>query len=79
VILTLAGGNDVVALIFGVPVEAMTNILRVAIVVVPLLGFGITYRICRELRDPSATTPGRGEAVRLRRTPTGGFEEIEPD
>ena len=79
VILTLAGGNDVVALIFGVPVEAMTNILRVAIVVVPLLGFGITYRICRELSDRQATTPGHGTAVRLRRNPAGGFEEIEPD
>jgi len=62
-----------------VPVEAMTNILRVAIVVVPLLGFGITYRICRELRDRRAMTPGHRAAVRLRRTPSGGFEEIEPD
>ena len=79
VILTLAGGNDVVALIFGVPVEAMTNILRVAIVVVPLLGFGITYRICRELSDRQTTTPGHGTAVQLRRNAPGGFEEIEPD
>jgi ubiquinol-cytochrome c reductase cytochrome b subunit len=79
VILTLAGGNDVVALIFGVPVEGMTNILRVAIMVVPLLGFGITYRICRELSDRQTTTPGHGTAVRLLRNAAGGFEEIEPD
>ena len=78
VILTLAGGNDVVALIFGVPVEAMTIILRVAIVVMPLLGFGLTYRISSELRDRRA---GSGDArmVRLRRTSAGGFEEVDPD
>ncbi len=79
VILTLAGGNDVVALIFGVPVEAMTNILRVGIIVVPLLGFALTYRITRELRDRRDATHAPRRAVRLRRTPSGGFEEIEPD
>jgi ubiquinol-cytochrome c reductase cytochrome b subunit len=79
VILTLAGGNDVVALIFGVPVEAMTNILRVAIVAVPLVGFVLTYRVARELRDRRGAADGRTGAVLLRRTPSGGFEEIEPD
>ena len=79
VILTLAGGNDVVALIFGVPVEAMTNILRVAIIAVPLLAFALTYRITRELRDRRAAADDHHRAVRLRRTPSGGFEEIEPD
>jgi len=78
VILTLAGGNDVVALVFGVPVEAMTNILRIAIVAVPLLSFGLTYRICRELQDRRLATGGRS-SVRLRRTEAGGFEEVEPD
>ncbi|TME33011.1 MAG: cytochrome bc complex cytochrome b subunit [Chloroflexi bacterium] len=78
VILTLAGGNDVVALIFGVPVEAMTNILRVAIVVVPLLGFGLTYRVCTEMRDARAGI-GHPRMVRLRRTSAGGFEEDDPD
>jgi ubiquinol-cytochrome c reductase cytochrome b subunit len=79
VILTLAGGNDVVALIFGVPVEAMTNILRVAIILVPIAGFGVTYRITRELRDRRDMAAERRGAVRLRRTSSGGFEEIEPD
>jgi ubiquinol-cytochrome c reductase cytochrome b subunit len=79
VILTLAGGNDVIALIFGVPVEAMTNILRVAIIVVPILGFGVTYRITRELRDRRAMSGELHGAVRLRRNASGGFEEIEPD
>jgi hypothetical protein len=68
-----------VALVFGVPVEAMTAILRVAVIAVPLLGFGLTYRICRELRDRRDVFDGHGPAVRLRRTDSGGFEEIDPD
>jgi ubiquinol-cytochrome c reductase cytochrome b subunit len=79
VILTLAGGNDVIALVFGVPVEAMTDILRVAVFVVPILGFAITYRLAIELKRTPRPTGGRAPAIRLRRTATGGFEEIEPD
>jgi ubiquinol-cytochrome c reductase cytochrome b subunit len=79
VILTLAGGNDVIAIVFNVPVEAMTEILRVAIVVVPLLGFGITYRICAELRRTRSHPMERGRAIRVRRTDDGGFEEIGPE
>jgi ubiquinol-cytochrome c reductase cytochrome b subunit len=75
VILTLAAGNDVVALVFGVPVEVMTNLLRVAVVAVPLLGFGVTYRLCLELKRRDR--PMRSGPIRLRRTATGGFEEID--
>ena len=79
VILTLAGGNDVIAIVFNVPVEAMTQILRVAIIVVPLLGFAVTYRICSELRRSRGHPTRRAAAVRLRRTDAGGFEEIGPE
>jgi ubiquinol-cytochrome c reductase cytochrome b subunit len=79
VILTLAGGNDVIAIVFGVQVEALTQILRVAIVVVPLIGFAVTYRICSELRRDRSHPLGRAPGVRLRRTEEGGFEEAGPD
>ena len=73
-ILTLSAGNDVVSMILDIPVEDTTSVLRVALFVVPLLGAVLTYRVCVELRDR-----GRGvrrpEAVRLRRTAEGGFEE----
>jgi hypothetical protein len=62
-----------------VPVEAMTDILRVAVFVVPILGFAITYRLAIELKRTPRPTGGRAPAIRLRRTATGGFEEIEPD
>ena len=77
VILTLAAGNDVAAVILQLPVEATTNVLRVAVILLPIVGGYVTYRICRELQQRERVDgPGpRPRAVRLRRTPTGGFEE----
>jgi ubiquinol-cytochrome c reductase cytochrome b subunit len=79
VVLTVAAGNDVIAVIFNVSVEAMTNLLRIAIFVVPLVGFVVTYRICAELRRQGAHPLRRAPGVRLRRTASGGFEEVAPD
>ena len=79
VILTLSAGNDVAAVILNLPLEATTNLLRIAVLVVPVIAGLIAYRVCVELRDREAATPGgeRPIAVRLRRTPEGGFEETE--
>jgi ubiquinol-cytochrome c reductase cytochrome b subunit len=77
VILTVAGGNDVIALVFGVPVEAMTLILRVAVFVVPVIGFLVTYRIAGDLGKSQAHPLQRSGGIRLRRTAAGGFEEVE--
>jgi ubiquinol-cytochrome c reductase cytochrome b subunit len=79
VILTLAAGNDVAANIFRVPVETLTNLLRIAIVVVPPLSGIVTWRVCAELRRREAVRPSGGDSgtVRLRRNERGGFEEIE--
>jgi ubiquinol-cytochrome c reductase cytochrome b subunit len=78
VMLTLAGGNDVAAIIFNIPVETMTNVLRAAVFVVPLLGFALTYRICLEMRARDLHPLQRSAGVLLRRTAEGGFEEV-PD
>jgi ubiquinol-cytochrome c reductase cytochrome b subunit len=78
VMLTLAGGNDVAAIIFNIPVETMTNVLRAAVFVVPLLGFALTYRICLEMRARDLHPLQRSAGVLLRRTSEGGFEEV-PD
>ena len=76
VIATLAAGNDVAAIIFNIAVETMTDVLRIAIFVVPAIGFAVTWRIMHELHREEG--PGEPAAVRLRRTPEGGFEEISP-
>ena len=74
-VLTLAGGNDVLALTFNISVAAITWFLRVALLALPILGGLITYKMCTELQSrevrPFETSPG----VVLRRTSGGGFEE----
>jgi quinol---cytochrome-c reductase cytochrome b subunit len=76
VVYTIGGGNDVLSIVLGVPVETMTDILRVALFVVPILGFLITYRICVELRDRSDSVMHQGPGLRLKRNAAGGFDEI---
>jgi ubiquinol-cytochrome c reductase cytochrome b subunit len=73
VILFLAGGNDVLAARFELSVNAVTWVLRIALLVVPpLLGL-LAYRVCRELAAREAGPP----VTVLRRTETGGYEEAE--
>ncbi len=73
-ILLLAGGNDVLAGIFRIPPEVITNAFRVLIVVVPLTVFFVTRGVCRGLArdDLHPTEPPAGG--RIVRTATGGFE-----
>jgi ubiquinol-cytochrome c reductase cytochrome b subunit len=80
-VLTLAGGNDVIAFYFSTEVEALTNTFRVLTIVLPPLAWILTWRFCRSRRDRAVgqvgeDAPPRGGTV-LRRTATGGFEEGE--
>ncbi|HYO61912.1 MAG TPA: cytochrome bc complex cytochrome b subunit, partial [Actinomycetota bacterium] len=65
-VLTIAGGNDVLALLFNVPVETMTVMLRYATFVLPLGGGLLAYRIARDLRDSGTHPFRRSRGVRLR-------------
>ena len=76
-VLTIAGGNDVLALLFNVPIETMTVMLRYATFVLPVFGGLLAYRIAGDLRDSGTRPFGRSRGVRLRRTEQGGFEEAE--
>ena len=76
-ILFVAGGNDVLASLFSIPPEKITNLFRVLIIVLPIAVFVITRSICRSLAHSGAhPTEGR-VGSRLRRTPTGGYEEVK--
>lgn len=78
VLLTVAAGNDVGALILRIPLEATTNLLRIAVVVLPVVFGFVTYRVCLELqRRELAALAGRPVAVRLERNEQGGFSEDE--
>jgi len=78
-ILTVAGGNDVLALTFNVPIEAMVWFLRIGLFVIPLAGGFVTYKLCREMQSSGARVARREPGTRLRRNAEGGFEEVEPD
>jgi ubiquinol-cytochrome c reductase cytochrome b subunit len=74
VVLTLAGGNDVLALVFDIPVEAITWFFRVAIFVIPpLIGY-LAYRMSAELGAEGFHPFRRKRGVVLRRNAEGGFD-----
>jgi ubiquinol-cytochrome c reductase cytochrome b subunit len=74
--LTFAGGNDVLGVLFDVPVESITEVLRILVLATPVVTWLVVYAVCRELRRRSGTPPS--PAVRLTRTASGGFEEQAP-
>ena len=91
-VLTLAGGNDVLAVFFNLEVYTLIWVFRVLAIVLPIAVGLVAYRLAMarlERPSPEAMTaeavtgappgehPRRG-GIALRRTPDGGFEEVEP-
>ena len=87
-ILTLAGGNDVLAVFLDLSVEALTWIFQGARDRGPVVIGLVTWLLCRnrlgrpapdelaaDADDPDASP--RNAGVALRRTASGGFEEAE--
>ena len=75
VILTLAGGNDVLALMFNISVESITWFFRIAVFLVPPAGGLVAYRIAGELGSSDLHPFKRRKGVVLRRNARGGFDE----
>jgi quinol---cytochrome-c reductase cytochrome b subunit len=75
-VLTLAGANDVIAAQFDVRVESITILFRILILALPPLVWLVTYRLAVD-RARAASAPRHGPIVSVRRTPGGGFEELE--
>ncbi|WP_328774168.1 cytochrome bc1 complex cytochrome b subunit [Streptomyces sp. NBC_00286] len=75
-VLLLAGGNDIVALTFRVSLEALTWVLRVAVIVLPVVAFLVTKRVCVALRDAEQERLTKGvETGEVRQTVEGGYTE----
>jgi ubiquinol-cytochrome c reductase cytochrome b subunit len=72
----LEGGNDIIAVLLHVPVETITRILQYSFFIAPVVVWLVTFQVCRSLRatqiHPAAPTAG----MRLRRTPSGGYETV---
>ena len=75
-ILFVAGGNDVLASLFQIAPETITNIFRVLIIALPVAVFLVTRGVCRSLRDSGAHPTEGPVGFRLRRTPDGGYEDV---
>ena len=80
-VITLAGGNDVIGVFLDVPVETLTAILRVLFIALPVSTWLLIYWLASSQRRHRAAGPGtsdvRAGGVALRRTAAGGFEEID--
>ena len=74
----LAGSSDRIFVELGISYSVQVRIYQVAIFVVPVLVFWLTKKVCEELAR-SGVHPLRGRRRRVRRTRTGGFEELGED
>ncbi|WP_030415625.1 cytochrome b [Streptomyces sp. NRRL S-1448] len=75
-VLLVAGGNDVVAAVFEVSVEALTWIFRIAVIVGPILAFLITKRFCLALQAHDRELLEEGEETgRISQNVYGGIGE----
>ena len=76
-VLTLAGGNDVLALQLGADIEFLTRIFRILAVVGPVFAWVFTWWACRSRLRAGERPPNPQEGLALRRTAGGGFREEE--
>jgi ubiquinol-cytochrome c reductase cytochrome b subunit len=81
----ISGGNDVFAERFDISLNAMTWAGRIGIVVLPIIAYYMTYRICLGLQQHDREVLAHGlETGILMRDPNGRFYEVhqplaEPD
>ncbi|MCD9879198.1 cytochrome bc1 complex cytochrome b subunit [Streptomyces guryensis] len=74
-VLLLAGGNDVMAATFRISVNALTWILRIALIVGPVLAFVVTRALCHALLDAEHERLTEGEETgEVRQNVAGGYE-----
>jgi ubiquinol-cytochrome c reductase cytochrome b subunit len=84
-VLTLSGGNDVIAEKFDISLNAMTWAGRIGIILLPPLAYYVVYRICLGLQQHDREVLAHGvETGIIRRLPDGRFIEVhqplvEPD
>lgn len=73
-VLLLAGGQDILAFVFDVPVHALTRVLRIGFFAVPVTVFWLTRRLCLALQSRERRLLDEGEASGLvRQSAEGGF------
>ena len=75
-VLLAAGGNDVIALAFGISLNALTWVLRAGLVVLPPTAFVVTRRVCFALQERDRERLAEGdETGEVRQSVEGGYGE----
>ncbi|WP_027020874.1 cytochrome b [Corynebacterium sputi] len=77
VILTLSGGNDLIAYHFQISLNAMTWVGRIGLLILPPLAYFMTFRICVGLqrRDRAVLDHGIETGI-IKQLPSGEFVEV---
>ncbi|MFI9802814.1 cytochrome bc complex cytochrome b subunit [Streptomyces sp. NPDC052301] len=74
-VLLLAGGNDIIAQTFRISVNAITWVLRIALVVAPVLAFLVTRWLCRALTEAERERLSEGvPSGEIRQSVSGGYD-----
>jgi len=77
VLLLIAGGNDIIAMMLKLSINDLTNFLRLAVFVLPPLAYVVTKRICLGLQRKDREKVLHGsETGRIYRTEEGEFFEV---
>ena len=75
-LLWAAGGNDIIAITFGLSINQITYFLRAAVFIGPLIAFWVTRRWCISLQRKDNETLLHGyETGIIMRSPQGGYSE----
>ncbi|MFF7790197.1 cytochrome b N-terminal domain-containing protein [Streptomyces sp. NPDC007991] len=75
-VLLMAGGQDVIALVFHIPLELVTYTLRTALFLVPFLAYHATKRACLGLQAADRRRLLEGQsAAEVRQSADGGYQQ----
>ena len=74
VLITFAAGNDVLSKIFHMSPENITVFLRAAVIIIPVIVFFITKKICEELKGTDVEPAYPGPSHVVQRTVDGGYD-----
>ncbi|MGZ4542459.1 MAG: cytochrome bc1 complex cytochrome b subunit [Mycobacteriaceae bacterium] len=77
VVLTISGGNDIIAFHFDISLNAMTWIGRITVLLLPPIVYMVTYRYCIGLQRSDREVLEHGvETGMIKRLPHGEFVEM---
>ncbi|MBP2332215.1 cytochrome b [Corynebacterium freneyi] len=76
-LLTLSGGNDLIAYHFQISLNAMTWVGRIGLILLPPIAYFVTYRICIGLQRSDQAVLEHGiETGVIEQLPSGAFIEV---